>query len=67
MTTSRSSRPVKGRREAESPPTFVTPSLLEPAPPPSSRPASAASSSADALARVSAFFRAEEESALAPA
>jgi hypothetical protein len=67
MATSRSSRPVKGRRAAESPPTFATLSLLEPALAPSSWPAPPASSSAEALARVSAFFRAGDEAALAPA
>jgi hypothetical protein len=66
MATSRSSRPVKGRRAADSPPTFSTLSPLEPALPPSSWPAAAASSSAEALARVSVFFRAGDEAALAP-
>jgi hypothetical protein len=66
MATSMSSKPVNGRRAAESPPTFATPSPPEPALPPSSWPA-ASSSSADALARASAFFPAQEEAAVAPA
>jgi hypothetical protein len=57
---------VNGRRAAESPPMFATPSSLEAVLPPSSWRASA-SSSADALARVPAFFRTDDEAALAPA